>query len=359
MMHFGQQQFQDRWYQIDAVQSVFDYFNARGYQVDEKGKPIEANPVLALPTASGKTIVIARLIQRILQMFPRQRFLVVTHVQELIEQNADKFGKIWPHAPMGVYSAGLKSRDFMQPVIFGGVQSMVGNAELFGHRDIMIIDEAHLVSPKEGSEYQELIRLLRLRNPWMRVIGLSATIYRMGMGLITSDVPGRIFTDICYDLTTMDSFARLIAEGYLSPIYAKNMASAEIDLSGVGRTSNEFNLKQLQEASNKEKVTFKALQEACNYGVNRRSWIAFAAGIEHAENIAAMLNRFGVSATAVHSKMKDPKERDRRINAHKRGEVRCLVGNNIFTTGYDHPPLDFLIDLQATMSTPKHVQKYG
>ena len=44
---------------------------------------------------------------------------------------------------------------------------------------------------------------------------------------------------------------------------------------------------------------------------------------------------------------------------HKRGEVRCLVGNNIFTTGYDHPPLDMIIDLQATASTPKHVQKYG
>lgn len=339
---------QERWYQTEAIQSVFDYFDS--------GK--SGNPIIALPTAAGKTHVITGFTKRVLQSWPRQRFAIATHVKELINQNATKFAQAWPHAPMGVYSAGLKSRDHMQPIIFGGVQSMVKNVELFGHRDLLIIDEAHLVSPKDGSNYQTLITGLHKINPYMKVIGLSATIWRQSIGLITDPHEGRIFTDISYNLCTIEGFARLIAEGFLSPLIPKR-TSIEIDTSGVLLGQNgDFNQKQLQNAANKEKVTFAALQEACRYGQNRRSWLTFASGIEHSENVAEMLRRFGINAAAVHSKTNE-KDRDDRIKAHQSGELRCLVGNNIFTTGYDHPPLDYIIDLQPTMSVVKHVQKYG
>ena len=349
---------QDRWYQAEAVQSIFDYFDAGN----------SGNPVLALPTASGKTHIIANFIKRVLNSWPSQRFIVGTHVKELIKQNADKFGKIWPYAPFGIHSEGLKSRDHMQPIIFGGVQSMVHNIELFGHRDLLIIDEAHLVSPKDGSNYQEFIGKpargdlkgygLRKINPYMKVIGLSATIFRQGIGLITDKHEGQIFTDVCYDLCTVEGFARLIAEGYLSKLLPKQ-PSFQLDTGSLSIGNNgEFNQRQVQELADRERVTYAALQEACHYGYNRRSWLIFASGIEHAEHISNMLNSFGVSSTFVHSKI-SPTERDNRINAHKAGAVRCLVGNNIFTTGYDHPPLDFIVDLQPTNSVSKHVQKYG
>lgn len=340
--------FQPRWYQEEAVQAVFDYFNAGN----------RGNPLLAMPTASGKTIIIANLIKRLMHQWPRLRFAVITHVKELIEQNADKFSKIWPHAPFGVYSAGLGSRDTMQPIIFGGVQSMVNVIDLFGTRDIIIIDEAHLVGPGDGTRYQDLIRGFRMFNPNLKVIGLSATIYRMGLGLLTNEHEGRIFTDVAYDLTTMEAFARLTGEGYLSPLIGKP-TDVELDLTGVKRSGDDFNQKQLQEAVAKERITRMAIAEAKRFGEDRRSWIAFSAGVEHAEMIAEILRQEGIPAAAVHSKLDDPNERDRRINAHKRGEMRCLVGNNIFTTGYDHPPLDLMIDLQPTMSVPKHVQKGG
>jgi len=356
-------QYQERWYQRDAIQSIFDYFDAGN----------NGNPVLALPTAAGKTHVISGFIKRVLNTYTSQRFMVATHVKELIEQNADKFSKAWPHAPFGIYSAGMKSRDYMQPIIFGGVQSMVKAPELFGHRDMLIVDEAHLVSPAEGSNYQLLIGKadgydergkfvpgygLRKINPNLKVVGLSATIFRQGIGYITDEHAGRIFTDIAYNLCTMEGFARLIAEGYLSPLIPKR-TSIEIDTSEFTRGANgDFNQKQLQDAANRERVTHAALTEACRFGYNRRSWLVFASGIEHAENVSNMLNSFGISSTFVHSKISND-ERDKRINAHKDGRVRCLVGNNIFTTGYDHPPLDFIIDLQPTMSVAKHVQKYG
>lgn len=341
--------YSDRWYQHEAVDAIWNYF-ADGNN---------GNPVVAMPTASGKTHVISNFMKRALYQFPMTRFGVVTHVKELIEQNADKFSKAWPHAPFGIHSAGLGARDHMQPIIFGGVQSMVKNPGLFGHRDIMFIDECHLVNPNEESNYQTLIKEWRKINPYMKVIGLSATLFRQGIGYITDDHEGRIFHDICYNLCTMEGFARLIAEGFLSPLIPKR-TNIEIDTSQLSLGANgDFNQKQLAEAANRERITYAALTEAIPYGQNRRSWLVFASGIEHCENISNMLNSFGISSTFVHSKMKDPSERDKRIQAHKDGKVRCLVGNNIFTTGYDHPPLDFIIDLQPTMSVPKHVQKYG
>jgi DNA repair protein RadD len=340
--------YQERWYQAQAVDAIWDYFSQGN----------NGNPVVALPTAAGKTHIISNFMKKALYYYPQTTFGVVTHVKELIEQNADKFSKAWPHAPFGIHSAGLKTRDYMQPIIFGGVQSMVKNPEIFGRRDIMFIDECHLVSPNEESNYQTLIKEWRKINPYMKVVGLSATIFRQGIGYITDEHEGRIFHDICYNLCTIEGFARLIAEGYLSPLIPKR-TNIEIDTSSLSLGSNgDFNQKQLA-ASSTERVMYAALCEALPYGANRRSWLAFASGIENCEKIANMLNQMGISATFVHSKLKDPNERDRRIKAHKNGEVRCLVGNNIFTTGYDHPPLDFIIDLQPTMSIPKHVQKYG
>jgi len=352
-----------RWYGREAIQSIYNYF----------GSGNQGNPLIAMPTGSGKTHVIGGFIKSALHYYPNQRFIVATHVQELIEQNANKFAEMWPHAPYGVYSAGLKSRDYMQPIIFGGVQSMVKCVEAFGHRDILIVDEAHLVAPGDGTNYQRLIGQpdrfdengkfipgygLRKINPYLKVVGLSATIYRMGIGYITSEHEGRIFTDVCYDLTTMEGFARLIAEGYLSPLIPKR-TDTEIDVSNVGRSSTgDYNQAQLQKEANREAVTRAALTEALHYGYNRQSWLAFASGIEHTENISAMLNQMGIPASYVHNKT-TADDRRKRIEAHKRGELRCLVGNNIFTTGYDHPPLDYIIDLQPTLSVPKHVQKAG
>lgn len=335
-----------RWYQQEAINSIFEYFAAK-----------QGNPLIALPTASGKTIVIAGFIYQVLQHWPAQRFIVGTHVKELIEQNARKLNEAWPHAPYGIYSAGLKSRDFMQPIIFGGIASMCKDPKIFGHRDLLIIDEAHLVSPKEGSIYQEFIIGLRKTNPHLKVIGLTATKYRQGIGYITDPHEGRIFTDICYDMTDIAGIGRLIAEGFLSPLFPRPTA-VEIDVSGVGMHNGEFNQKALQAAADKERITYAALQEAMRYGQNRQSWLAFCSGIEHSEHVADMLRQFGINAAVVHSKTND-EDRTKRVNAHKSGELRCLVGNNVFTTGYDHPPLDFIIDLQPTMSTSKHVQKYG
>src|ERR1044072_6356146 len=96
-------EFQDRWYQSEGEQAIFDYFENGG----------RGNPVVAMPTGTGKSIVIAKFLRRVYQRFPTQRVMMLTHVKELIEQNASKVQQIWPTAPLGIYSAGLGIKNMM------------------------------------------------------------------------------------------------------------------------------------------------------------------------------------------------------------------------------------------------------
>jgi DNA repair protein RadD len=350
----------DRWYQEEAVDSLFTFFDANG-GTGPDGKPIPANPLIALPTGTGKSFVIGKFLERAFRVFPQTRVIMSTHVKELIAQNAKQLQRIWPHAPLGIYSAGLKQADFIQPIIFGGVKSMVGKLDkdgrtIFGYRDLLIVDEAHLVGPAADSSYGQFILELLAINPYLKIIGLSATTYRLGMGLLTN---GPIFTHIAYDLCNIQGFARLIAEGYLAPIFPKK-TNVELDVSAVGMSSTgDFNEKALQAAVDDADITYKALSEAVQIGQNRRSWLAFASGIEHAAHIAEMLRgTFGISAAEVHSKL-SPKERDARIAAFQRGELRCIVNKDVLTTGFDHPPIDLILMLRPTMSTGLWVQMLG
>ena len=106
--------FQSRWYQEEAEYSIFDYF----------AKGNTGNPVVAMPTGTGKSVVIGNFVRRAFELWPTQRFMMLTHVKELISQNAEKLQAIWPTAPLGMYSAGLNRRDMGMPIVFGGVQSV-------------------------------------------------------------------------------------------------------------------------------------------------------------------------------------------------------------------------------------------
>lgn len=332
-----------RYYQVEAVNAIYDYFRINA-----------GNPIVAMPTGTGKSIVIGSFFQRALQAYPSSRFICATHVKELIKQNADKLVRMWPQAPIGIHSAAFEQRDTAHPIIFGGIRSMLKYALKFGYIDILFIDECQLVGEEEDSDYLQFIALLRTINPRLKIVGLSATPFRMGMGMLTD---GEIFTDVCYDITGLEAFNKLIAEGYISPPIPKRTATA-LDVSNVGMYKSEFAQKALQSAVDQEAITRAALKETCEAGADRQCWLIFASGIEHSEHIAEMLRSYGVSAAAVHSKVSDD-YRDAAVKAHQDGSLRCIVGNNIFTTGYDNEIIDLIADLQPTMSVVKHVQKIG
>lgn len=333
-------------YQEFAIQSVFDYF--------ESGKT--GNPLIGMPTGTGKSLVIAGLLRRIFELYPNQKVMMLTHVKELISQNYAKLKLLWPEASSGIYSSGLKSKDIWEKIIFGGIASVAKNASLFGRVDLLIIDECHMVNPSENGQYAKFIAALKIRNPLLKVIGLTATPYRLGHGSIVED---GLFTDFCCDMTGMDAFNWFVNQGYLVPLIPRQ-TELTLDISGVKKVGGDYVASELANAIDKAEITERALRESLDVAYDRNRWLIFAAGVEHAEHIADMLTNMGVGCRPVHSKQTG-KTRDDNIAwfSERSEDSRALVNNGVLTTGFDHPGIDLLLILRPTTSPGLWVQICG
>src|SRR5258708_34936311 len=91
----------------------------------------------------------------------------------------------------------------------------------------------------------------------MRVIGMTATPLRIGMGMLTDE---GLFTDIVHDLTSCDQFNKMIAEGWLCPLVPKRTRT-ELDVSNVGMNKGDFIGSQLEHAVDRNEITFAGLKE--------------------------------------------------------------------------------------------------
>jgi DNA repair protein RadD len=343
-----------RQYQIDAIESIWDYF------VNNKS----GNPLVSAFTGTGKSIIIAGFIKSVLEKFPDQKIMVLTHVKELIDQNHKELLLIWDFAPAGIYSSGLKRRDKHSQVIFAGIASVKGKAEEFGKVDLIIIDECHLVSPSSDTMYREFIKKMTVLNPSLRLIGFTATPWRLGTGRLTDpfikgkEVIKPLFTDICFDNTQKEEFNKLVSDGYLCSLISKS-TKYQLDVSDVGKRGGEFIQNELNAAVDKYEITERALEEAVELGEDRRHWLIFSISIEHAEHISDMLNnRFGIKTAVIHSQM-DNKSRDKSVNGFKTGSYRALVNVGCLTTGFNFPGIDIIVMLRPTSSSSLFVQMCG
>lgn len=339
---------QARDYQTWAVQALWQYFREK-----------TGNPLVAMPTGTGKSVVIALWLQSIFSLYPTSRVLVITHVKELIAQNFDKLKILWPQAPAGIYSAGLNQRDVLSRIVFCGIASIAKRADMFGHVDMIMIDEAHLLSPNDKTMYQAFIRLLRNVNPYLKVIGLTATPFRLQLGLMTNaatDKDEPLFTDIPVDMTGLKPFNWLLEQGYLCPLIPRATKTL-LNVDGVHMQGGEYKANELQAAVDKAHITEAACRETLELAGERHHWLTFCSGIDHAEHTAEILQSLGVHAVPVHSKMKG--DRDKIIAAWKAGDIRCVTNNGVLTTGIDFPGLDLIMMLRPTASTGLWVQMLG
>ncbi len=334
------------WFQDAAVNATFDYF----------GSGNTGAALIALPTGTGKSVCIAKIVERVLFNAPTVRILIATHSKELVKQNAKRMLEVWPTAPVGINSAGLGQRDVAHPILFAGIQSIYKNIEKVGKRDILIIDEAHLVSPEGETRYQKAIAELKIACPQLAVVGLTATTYRMGQGSLTNE--GGIFTDVVFDMTDLKGFNRLIDEGFICPIYPKKTAT-ELDVSRVKLSNGDYAKGDLQQAVNKRDLTERILEETLHEGAGRNHGLIFCAGNEHADTVAELLsNKYGVPSVSIHSGITNA-ERDKRLASFHSGESRFACNNNVLTTGYDFPAIDLIVMLRPTVSPGLWVQMCG
>lgn len=328
-------------YQQRAIDQLYAWFST-----GNKG-----NPCLVLPTGSGKSHIVAALCKDALQNWPETRILMLTHVKELIEQNAEKMRLHWRGAPLGIYSAGLGCKQLGEPITFAGIQSIRKKAAQVGHIDLVIIDECHLVSHKDEGGYRTFLADLKAINPALRVVGLTATPYRLGHGLIT-DAPA-----LFHDLIDPVTIEELVHKGYLSTLRSK-VTKAALDTSGVHKRGGEFIESELQAAVDTDENNLRVVREVIELAGDRKAWLFFCAGVQHAENVSEVLQAHGIAAACVIGTTPKAK-REQLLADFKAGKIRALTNANVLTTGFDYPDIDLIAMLRPTMSASLYVQMAG
>lgn len=326
-------------YQQRAIDDLYGWMRKRS-----------GHPCLVLPTGSGKSHIIAELCRDALQSWPETRILMLTHQKELIEQNAAKLRSHWPGVPLGIYSASIGRKELDEPITFAGIQSIRTKAVQVGHVDLVIIDECHLVSHKNEGSYRHFIKELTEINEHIRVIGLTATPWRLGHGKIT-DKPA-IFDDLIEPV----SIEELIHNKFLSPLRSK-LTGVKYDLTGVAKRGGEYVEGDLATAVNTEDYNRRIAAEITAIGGDRKSWLLFCTGIEHAKQMAQELNNYTPAAYITGETPK--KQREQLLADFKAGKIRALTNANVLTTGFDAPNIDLVAMLRPTMSPSLYVQMAG
>lgn len=329
-------------YQAAAIDAVLDYWGNGG-----------GNPLVSMATGTGKSVVIANLVRELHEINPDIRMLMLVHVKELVAQNVQALIRAYPGAQIGINSAGLGRRDKRQPILFASIQSVhrLGPHDI-GRRDIVLIDEAHLVPRSGEGMYLSLLDRLRTDSPELRVAGFTATPYRMDSGRL-DEGDGRLFDDVVVNY----GIGQGIKDGYLSPLVSKATASS-MDVSAVARRGGEFVAGALEVAVDQDWITKAAVEEMIGLGEHRRSWLAFCAGVKHAEHVRDAIRARGISCEMVTGDTPSG-DRDRIIRSFKDGGIRCLTNAMVLTTGFDAPAVDLIAMLRPTLSTGLYVQICG
>ena len=312
----------------------------------------EGNPCVVACTGAGKTVLIAQFCKENLETHPNMKILVITHVKELIEQDYNKLLDVWPDAPCGIYSAGIRRRDTEQNIIFCGVQSIRDKTSEFGNVNVIIVDEAHLISHKDTGSYRKIIKEFNRINPKLSVIGFTATPFRLGHGMIT-DEPAIFSKPLIQSIGIED----LQKQGYLAYLRSK-MTDARMDVEGVEIRNHEYVENQLQAKIDEPLMNSQVVEETLKLARDRRHILFFCCGVDHARHICEEIRNQGETADYLVGN-DDLKARDEKIARFKAGETRCLTNVNVLSIGFDYPDIDCIVMMRPTMSPGLYIQQAG
>ena len=329
-----------REYQKQAINACYEYM-----------RKSTGNGCIVLPTGSGKSVVLAQICSDAVSLWDG-RVLVLTHVQELIEQNAGKIKHFLGDNFVGIYSAGLKQKDMHQPVIAASIQSIYKKAFEFEPFDLIIIDESHLIPVSGEGMYLSFLRDAKIVNPNIRIVGCTATPYRTGTGMICG--PDNILNEICYEI----GIKELIRDGFLSPLRSK-ASKTRIDTSGLHVRGGEFISNELEDLMDTDSRVKAACLEILEYTQDRNAVLIFAAGVDHGKHIQRIFQEnHNIECGFVSGDSPDG-WRKKMIDDFRSGKLKYLCNVNVLTTGFDAPNIDCIAMLRPTMSPGLYYQMVG
>lgn len=350
-------------YQTQAVDNVIAHF---------RGSDDPA--VVVLPTGSGKSLVIAELARR-----ARGRVLVLAHVRELVEQNHAKYLAYGREAD--IFSAGLGRKESGRQVVFGSVQSVVNGLADFATGDftLLVIDECHRVSltrdskvehhaavsgkgdRRTASTYEKVIARLREARPNLKVLGLTATPYRLGEGFLyhrhyhgmVKGPEDAFFRDCVFE----QPLRVMVRQGYLAEPRRIDGALAFYDFSQLMPQRNgQFAEWDLDGVVRGNRATPQIIHDVIERARDRVGVMIFAATVAHAEEVLGLLPP---EDSALVTGATPGPERERLIAAFKARELKYLVNVAVLTTGFDAPHVDVIAILRPTESVGLYQQIVG
>jgi DNA repair protein RadD len=327
-------------YQLEAKAAVYDHLRTR-----------DDNPCVVIPTAGGKTPVMASVCQDAVTLW-NGRVLILAHVKELLEQTADKLNAICPDVRYGVYSAGLKRRETTRPVIVAGIQSVYQRACDFDPFDLVVIDEAHMIPPDGDGMYRQFLADAKAVNPHLRIVGFTATPYRLKSGSICT--PEGFLNHVCYEVGVRE----LIVQGYLCPLITK-AGTAKANVDSLHIRGGEFIAGEVEDLMDQAHLVEAACAEIVGHTANRNAVLIFASGVKHGEHIVETLKtRHGIECGFVTGDTPII-ERDAILARFKAGKLKYLCNVNVLTTGFDAPHIDCVALVRPTLSPGLYYQMVG
>lgn len=341
-------------YQSQAVDAAMNYMRANS----------QRNGILVMPTGSGKSWVIAEIVNRL-----KSNVLVFCPSREILQQNYEKMSTICP-SDISIYSASFNSKKISR-ITFATIGSVKAHMEDFNHFKYIIVDECHSVNP-QGGMYKDFFDCAN-----RKILGLTATPYRLTSAQITLDENGRydpscepenkcilkfltrtrprVFHDVIYQV----EIQTLLQRGYLSRLNYYDMTILPQEGLKRNTTGMDFDEKGLFDEF--EKVNLQAhlinivkrLQKPKS-GIPRKGILVFTKFLEESEKLCR-----DIEGCEMLSGDTPKKERERIINDFKSGKIKVLANVGVLTTGFDYPELDTVVMARPTMSLAMYYQILG
>lgn len=339
----------------------------------------DGNSVVAIPTGGGKSLVIAEVAN-----YLQKDILILQPSVEILEQNKGKLLQYVAENEVSVFSASLGEKE-INKYTFATIGSIFKLAEQFAHFDLWLLDELHLLNPKDsdtmfGQLKKEVDEIRAMKNlAPIKIIGFTATPYRIfptyfkgqnprtgewglyqsnSIKVVTRVLPKKkkgeqkqpkFWDRMLYSIDAGD----LIKQGYLSPLEYVDKTKITQDLVPLNKGRTDFDMEAYDRMVASMDVDIVHLvREAA---LNHKAVLVFCNSIEQSQRLSAY---FGNSSASVSSKSK-PKERAEIIGGFKNGKYKIVFNVGVLTTGFDFPELDAIVLLRPTRSVALYYQMLG
>jgi DNA repair protein RadD len=328
-----------RYYQDDAVNAAINWV-----------KSTKESCIIELPTGAGKSLVCAALANELHKISNGKHILCLVPSRELLQQNAEKLRLTGSN--VSLFSASVGETCLKNAMVIGTPVSVKNQIHRFGSKFCaVILDEAHKISPTVKS----IIDSLLLVNPNLRVIGMTASPYRLSQGYIFAiDANGKMLDDtqakepyfkrLVYRLDARE----LIEQGFLSnPVIGAT--NAHYDTSGLTQNKmGNFDSATVDKAFiGKGRLTSSIVADIVEKSQGRKGVMIFAATIQHAHEVMESLPR-GLSQIVTGETPKQ--ERELILSQFKSNKLKYLVNVAVLCVGFDAPHVDTIAILRATES---------